>query len=143
MPHDAAPDQQRQDARPIAPSGMEELTSLSGFPDAIVFWAQHSGLIHGSIGTAPIVRRAFAKRVLASVTVQDQRLEEAFAGVERERSAGIEAFEAARISFRRQSDLRRIATLAKAARPLSRVLWNKSPGAPLCSRSRGMAAHCA
>jgi protein-L-isoaspartate(D-aspartate) O-methyltransferase len=35
-----------------------------------------------------IVRRTFAKQVLASVSVQDQRLEEAFAGVERERYLG-------------------------------------------------------
>jgi protein-L-isoaspartate(D-aspartate) O-methyltransferase len=59
-----------------------------------------SGLLGGILGNTTaglymvrseelaIVRRAFAKQVLASVSVQDQRLEEAFTRVERERYLG-------------------------------------------------------
>jgi protein-L-isoaspartate(D-aspartate) O-methyltransferase len=52
-------------------------------------WAHNSAGLHMVRSEElAIVRRAFAKQVLASVSVRDQRLEEAFAGVERERYLG-------------------------------------------------------
>jgi Protein-L-isoaspartate(D-aspartate) O-methyltransferase (PCMT) len=53
------------------------------------YWAHNSAALHMVRSEEhAIVRRAFAEQVLASVSVQDQRSEEAFAGAERERYLG-------------------------------------------------------